>query len=83
VLEKYVGQYQLRPNFIITMSLEGGKLMMQPNRPQKVEMFATSETEFFLKAGNAQFKFVKDARERVTGLIFHLNGQDATAQKIQ
>lgn len=83
VLEKYVGQYQLRPNFIITMSLEGGKLMMQPNRPQKVEMFATSEIDFFLKAGNAQFTFVKDAQGNVTGLVFHLNGQDTTAPKIK
>lgn len=82
-LEKYVGQYQLRPNFIITMSLESGKLMMQPNAPQKVEMFATSETDFFLKAGNAQFTFVKDAQERVTGLIFRLNGQETTAPKIK
>lgn len=83
VLEKYVGQYQLRPNFIITMSVEGGKLMMQPNSPQKVEMFATSETDFFLKAGNAEFTFVKDEQGRVTGLVFQLNGQNTTAQKIK
>jgi Domain of unknown function (DUF3471) len=83
VLEKYVGQYQLRPNFVITMSLDGGKLMMQPNGPQKLEMFATSENDFFLKAGNAQFTFVKDAQGQVTGLIFHLNGQDTTAPKIK
>jgi len=83
VLEKYVGQYQLRPNFIITMSLDDGKLMMQPNNPQKVEMFATSETDFFLKAGNARFTFVKDAQGLVTGLIFHLNGQDTTAPRIK
>jgi CubicO group peptidase (beta-lactamase class C family) len=83
VLEKYVGQYQLRPNFIITMSLDDGKLMMQPNNPQKVEMFATSETDFFLKAGNARFTFVKDAQGLVTGLIFHLNGQETTAPRIK
>ncbi|HEY0100075.1 MAG TPA: serine hydrolase [Pyrinomonadaceae bacterium] len=83
VLEKYAGQYQLRPNFIITMSLDNGKLLMQPNAPQKVEMFATSETEFFLKAGNAQFTFLKDAQGTVTGLIFHLNGQETTAPKIK
>lgn len=82
-LEKYVGQYQLRPNFIITMSLDNGKLMMQPNGPQKVEMFATSEVDFFLKAGNAQFTFIKDAQGRVNGLIFRLNGQETTAQKIK
>jgi CubicO group peptidase (beta-lactamase class C family) len=83
VLDKYVGQYQLRPNFIITMSMENGKLMMQPNRPEKVEMFATSETEFFIKAGNALFKFVKDAQGQITGLVFHLNGQETTAPKIK
>lgn len=83
VLEKYVGQYQLRPNFIITMSVENGKLMMQPNRPEKVEMFATSETEFFVKAGSAQFKFVRDAQGNVNGLVFHRNGQETTAPKIK
>jgi hypothetical protein len=37
----------------------------------KAEMFAESETDFFLKTYDIQFKFVKDTNGVVTGLIVH------------
>jgi hypothetical protein len=45
--------------------------------------FAESETEFFLKAADVQVTFVVDAREHVTGLIWHQLGQDIQAAKIK
>ena len=45
-------------------------------------MFPESETEFFLKATEAQLTFVKDATGKVTGLILHQDG-DHEAKKIK
>ena len=72
VLDTYVGEYQFQyppTTFIITN--ENGKLMQQRNTEPKAEMFAESETDFFLKTEDIQFKFVKDANRVVTGLIVH------------
>jgi len=37
----------------------------------ETEMFAESETNFFLKTADIQFKFVKDTNGAVTNLIVH------------
>ncbi len=82
-LEKYVGQYQLAPNFIITVTVENAKLMAQATGQPKFELFAESEAEFFLKAVDAQVTFIKDGKGNVTGLILHQGGRDNPAQKIK
>ena len=72
VLDKYVGQYQVQyppTTFIITN--ENGKLMALRDAEPKVEMFAESETNFFLKTEDIQFTFVKDTNGVVTGFIVH------------
>ena len=71
-LEKYVGEYQVGlPPVSYTITNEGGKLMVLESGYPKVEMFAESETKFFLKNEDIQFTFVKDSSGAVTGLIVH------------
>ena len=82
-LEKYIGQYQIAPNFIMTVTNENGKLMTQATGQPKVEIFAESETNFFLKAFDAQITFVKDAQGSITSMILHQRGRDTPAQKIK
>src|SRR5262249_4376964 len=48
ILDAYVGQYQLNPNLIMTMTREGDSLMTQLTGQPKFELFPESETEFFL-----------------------------------
>ncbi len=83
ILDNYVGQYQLAPNFILTVTNENGKLMTQATGQSKFEIFAESETKFFVKQFNAQITFVKDAQGRITNLILHQGGRDTSAQKIK
>jgi CubicO group peptidase (beta-lactamase class C family) len=72
VLEKYVGEYQAQfPPTNYKITIENGKLMFQEIDFLKAEMFAESETEFFLKAADMQIKFVKDANGTVIGFIVH------------
>jgi CubicO group peptidase (beta-lactamase class C family) len=54
VLAKYAGTYELTPGATVTMTVEGGHLMIQLTGQPKVELFAESETKFFLKVVDAQ-----------------------------
>jgi hypothetical protein len=82
-LDKYIGQYQISPNLIMTVTNENGKLMTQATGQPKVELFAESETKFFVKEIDAQITFVKDNQGRVTNMILHQRGRDTPAQKIK
>ena len=77
VLEKYVGEYELNPNFKIKVTREGGHLFVQATGQPRFEIYAQSESEFFLKVVDARVTFHKDS------LILHQGGMDQTAKRIQ
>lgn len=81
--DSYVGQYELSKNFTITIIKDGEHLFIQLTGQQAFELFAESETEFFLKIVDAQVTFVKDAHGVITQLILHQNGKDMPAKKIK
>ena len=82
-LDQYVGEYQLVTGFSITIGHEGDQLTLQPTGQSKLELFAESEKDFFLKVTNAQVTFVKDDKGAVTHLILHQNGVDQRATKVK
>ncbi len=81
--QAYVGRYELRPDFILTVTLEGGRLFVQGTGQPKFEIYPESETEFFLKVTDAQLTFVVDDAGAVTGLILHQGGRDLPAPKLE
>jgi len=83
LLQKYVGEYQLAPGFILTISVENGSLMSQATGQGKVELFAEKEDFFFLKVIDAQIEFMKGPDNKVEKLILHQNGQSVTGNKIK
>ena len=83
ILQTYVGEYQLSEAFSIVVTLESGQLFGQATGQNKLPLFAESETEFFLKAVDAQVTFTKGDSDEVTGLILHQNGRDAPAEKVR
>jgi len=60
VLDGYVGKYQLAPNFIIEVRREGEKFIAQATNQPPFELFATSDTHFFVKVVDAQVNFTKN-----------------------
>ena len=87
-LDAYVGAYQMQPDVLLTISRRGGRLFSHRGSPgvgpEKLEIFAETDTEFFLKAVNAQMTFTKDSGGRVTQVVIHhANGQDETGAKIK
>jgi serine-type D-Ala-D-Ala carboxypeptidase/endopeptidase len=83
ILDAYVGEYQLAPNFVLTISREGDQFFGQATGQEKLELFAETETDFFLKAVDAQITFVKDDKGQVTSLVLHQNNLDHPAKKIK
>ena len=77
------GDYELAPNFIISIIRRGDKLISQATGQSEVEIFPESELRFFLKVVDAQVDFVVDASGRVTGLVLHQGGRDLPARKIK
>lgn len=83
ILEKYVGDYQLLPNVVFTVTFENGKLLGQiPGRP-KFPFSPESETVFFSKDVNAQITFTRDAQGQTTGLTLNQGGSNIPAPKIK
>lgn len=72
VLDKYVGEYKFQqPSTTIVITNENGKLFQKRNTEAKFEMFAESDTKFFLKNEDIQLTFVKNTLGAVTGLVVH------------
>lgn len=81
ILVAYAGTYELTANVSMEITLEGDHLMAQVTGQQKFNLFAESETSFFVKLVDAQIEFVKDAQGRVTHLILHQGGRDVKGMK--
>jgi len=81
VLAKYAGTYELAPGVDVTMTVEDGRLMTQITGQPKFELFAESETKFFLKVVEAQVEFFTDASGAVTHLVIHQGGRETKATR--
>jgi hypothetical protein len=83
ILDRYTGQYQFAPNYALTLTKEGDKLMGQAPGQPKVQFFPESDTKFFLKVIDADLTFVKNEKGEVTEAIFNMNGRAMRAKKIE
>ena len=81
--DRLAGDYELAPDFIITILRREGRLISQATGQPEVELFPESETRFFLKVVDAQVDFVLDASGRATGLVLRQGGRDMPAKKVR
>lgn len=57
VLEKYLGKYELQPNLIFEITMEGTKLYLQLTAGPKIEIIPYEYNKFFTTVGDGQFIF--------------------------
>lgn len=82
LLDSYAGQYQVAPGLIFSIARTANGLTFQPTgQPNAAEMFAESDSRFFLKVVDAQITFVKGADGKVTGLEFQQAGRTTKATR--
>jgi hypothetical protein len=67
-LSKYAGAYEMRSNVVMTVTLEGDRLMAQLTGQPKFPIFAESDTLFFYKIVDATLEFQRDAAGAATGV---------------
>lgn len=83
ILDTYVGEYELGPNFILTVTRDKNQLITQATGQGKIEIFAESETKFFVKVMDAQLEFIKNVSGKVEKLILTQGGRKMDAKKIK
>jgi CubicO group peptidase (beta-lactamase class C family) len=81
--DTYVGQYALTPDFVLTVTREDDKLMIQGTGQAKIEILPESETRFFTNGSDAMINFMKISSGSVTQLILQQGGNDISAGRIR
>ncbi len=81
ILDRYTGDYQVGP-LLITVTNESGHLMMHPKGQPKLEAFASSETQFFLKIVDAVFTFVPGDDGRAKELQLEQAGAHLSGKRV-
>lgn len=82
-LRPFVGEYELMPNFMVTIRLENGVLKVKPSGQNEADLLPLNETDFFIKNEDVDLSFVKDSAGAVTGFRFTQGGGVMQAKKIR
>lgn len=81
-IEKYLGKYELSPEFILTIFMEESRIYAQATGQNKIEIIPFEENRFSVVDVDAKITFNLDADGVVDSLILHQNG-DHQAKKIE
>jgi serine-type D-Ala-D-Ala carboxypeptidase/endopeptidase len=81
-LESYVGQYQLAPGFILTVSREDNQLKAQATGQPQFPVFPKSQNVFYFKVVEAQLTFNKIEEGKVQSVTLHQAGQEIVGKKL-
>ena len=83
VLETYVGAYEMAPGRHLNIEVQDGFLYGFPDGQDKRQLFAASNTKFFLKDLPVVLTF-KVEKGKVTGLLYQQEGRpDREAAKVK
>ncbi len=80
--DKLIGNYELAPTLIMSISRDGDALFEQLTGQGKLQIYPEGERRFFLKLVDAQISFDTDGTGDITQLILHQNGRDQPAKRL-
>ena len=84
LLDTFVGDYALAPEFVISITRVGDQLMTQATGQSKFPIFPTTERRFFVKEFDAQFSFDLPGKDGiVTSAVLHQDGNDHIAKRVK
>ena len=81
VYDDYVGEYEMAPNFIITISRDGDRLFARATGQDRFEIFPLSETRYFYMVVDAEIEFLRDEDGQVNELILYQYGEEYSAKR--
>lgn len=82
-MKRLAGRYRLAPNFVLTVTVEQGKLLVRATGQPAFPVVATSETEWHYRAVDAQLTFELDDDGPATAVVLHQGGSDHRAERIE
>ena len=82
-MQPFVGEYELMPGFNITVALEGMQLVCQATGQPSFEVFALSETRFFLKEVDAEIEFYPNPDGSVPKMVLFQAGQEIPGKRVK
>lgn len=81
IFKNYAGEYEV--NGKVTISIENGKVYLQPPGGPKMELHPSSETEFFALTENIRIVFTRDEQGAVSGLTAHFGSRSLNGKKVR
>lgn len=82
ILERYIGVYEVEPEFLITLTLEGSQLFAQGTGQEKSKIYPENDTKFFAPIDGLEMSFQIKERQ-VESLEIIQGGQKILAKKIK
>jgi CubicO group peptidase (beta-lactamase class C family) len=82
VLERYVGDYEIRPGFVLTVTRDGTRLFTQATGQPRFEIFSQSETRFFVKDFPAQLEFHVEGDGPAASVTLFQGGRETPAKRM-
>ncbi len=84
IFDEYVGEYAITPALSLTFFRLGDRFFVRPTGQTRRELFASSETDFFMQRGAASFTFGREEEGGpVTHLILHQPNGDQRADRVR
>lgn len=83
ILQSYVGKYEMRPEFVITITKNGNQMKAQATGQGEFEIYPKSDTVFYLKVVEAQVTFNLNVDGLVTSMTLLQNGREITGNKLK
>jgi hypothetical protein len=82
VLEQYAGRYQLAPEVIATVSLEGDRLTYERSGRPRIELLPELDGVFFVRGQRGRKIFARDAQGRVDRILDRRDGHDVVWMRL-
>jgi arylsulfatase len=83
ILQSYVGRYELRPNFVITVSKDGNQMKAEATGQGESDIYPISENVFYLKVVEAQLTFNLNDNGQVESVTLLQGGNETTGMKLK
>ncbi len=82
-LMSYIGNYELFPKFILSITKEGNQLYSQATGQAKFPIFPETEKLFYLKVVAAKIEFIMDDSGQVSSLILYQGGREISGKRVE
>jgi len=82
ILNSYIGEYQLKPGMVISITVENGSLIVEVTGRGTMSAVAKSNIKFFLKEANTNIQFNKNKTGKVDSLSLFAGGDEMLAKRI-